>query len=233
MSEVLVCAEPETRHEAEAFVSKLGARPQMCSLRSFKQQHEKAHLLLVYLTGPEPSATLRSCLRQVAGNQKLQVLIYTHTHPSDDHQAAELGKIIGEYRPRKTHLCFDSDEVKAFFQVNIGLGGKEKKRTSLETFASLRQELDLTQVDMANALDVTTRTIQNWEKHGSGSERGMRDFRELYELASKYVGAHQITRWMDSPNDAFQKRTPREMIREGKTRDLILEFQRLQTGEPL
>ncbi len=86
---------------------------------------------------------------------------------------------------------------------------------------------------MANALDVTTRTVQNWEKHGSGSERQMRDFRELYELASKYLGAHQIAAWMDSPNDAFQKRTPRELIREGKTRDLILEFQRLQTGEPV
>jgi hypothetical protein len=38
---------------------------------------------------------------------------------------------------------------------------------------------------------------------------------------------------MDTPNEAFRKRTPRELIREGKTRDLILEFGRLQTGEPL
>ena len=232
MSDVLVCAEPETRDEAEAFVSKLGARPQVCSLRTFKLRHEKANLLLVYLKGPEPSATLRSCLRQVAGNQKLEVLVYTHTHPSDDHQAAELGKIIGEYRPRKTHICFDSDEVEQFFQVRVGVG-KENKRVFLETLAGLRQELDLTQVDVANAFDVTPRTVQNWEKHGSGSQRRMRDLRELYELASKYIGAHQIARWMDSPNDAFQKRTPREMIREGKTRDLILEFQRLATGEPL
>jgi DNA-binding XRE family transcriptional regulator len=233
MSDVLVCTEPETRDEAEAFVSKLGARPQVCSLRAFKHRHENAKLLLVYLKGPERSETLRSCLRQVAGNQRLQVLVYTHSHPSDDHQAAELGKIIGEYRPRKTHICFDSDEVKHFFQVKVGLGGKEKKRVFLETLAGLRQELDLTQVDVANALDVTTRTVQNWEKHGSGSQRRMRDLRELYDLASKYIGAHQIAAWMDSPNDAFQKRTPREMIREGKTRDLILEFQRLQTGEPL
>jgi DNA-binding XRE family transcriptional regulator len=233
MSDVLVCAEPETRDEAEAFVSRLGARPQVCSLRTFKQRHETAKLLLVYLKGPEPSSTLKSCLRQVADNHTLQVLVYTHTHPSDDHQAAELGKIIGEYRPRKTYICFDSDEVEHYFQITVGLGEKEKKRGFLETLAGLRKELYLTQVDVANALDVTTRTIQNWEKHGSGAQRRMRDLRELYELASKYIGAHQIAAWMDSRNDAFQKRTPREMIREGKTRDLILEFQRLQTGEPL
>jgi DNA-binding XRE family transcriptional regulator len=233
MSDILVCTEPETRDEAEAFVSKLGGQPQMCSMRTFKQWQEKAKLLLVYLKGPEPSSTLRSCLRQMANNHTLKVLVYTHTHPSDDHQAAELGKIIGEYRPRKTYLCFDSDEVEGFFPVKVGLHGKEKKRGWPETLVGLRQELDLTQVDVANALDVTTRTVQNWERHGSGSERRMRDLRELYELASKYIGAHQIAAWMDSPNDAFQKRTPREMIREGKTRDLILEFHRLQTGEPL
>jgi len=234
MSEVLVCAEPETRDEAEAFVvSKLGVRPQMHSLRAFKRPHEKAKLLLVYLTEPRASSTLRSCLRKVAGNQKLQVLVYTHSHPADDHQAAELGKLIGRYRPEKTYLCFDPEEVEEFLQVKIGLSGKERKRGFLETLAGLRQELDLTQVDVANAFDVTPRTVQNWEKHGSGSVRRMRDLRELYELASKYIGTHQIARWMDSPNDAFQKRTPREMIREGKTRDLILEFLRMQTGEPL
>src|SRR5215471_7877542 len=121
MSDIFVCTEPETRREAEAFVSKLGARPQMCSMRSFKKRREKAKLLLVYLKGPEPSATLRSCLRQVSGDRSLQVLVYTHTHPSDDHQAAELGKIIGQYRPRKTYICFDPSEVREFVHERIGL----------------------------------------------------------------------------------------------------------------
>jgi DNA-binding XRE family transcriptional regulator len=224
MSDILVCTEPEIRDEAEAFVSKLGVRPQICSVRSFKHWQEKAKLLLVYLKAPEPSETLRNCLREVSDNRSLQVLVYTHTHPSDDHQAVELGKIIGEYRPTKTYICFDSSEVEQFVHERIGLGRKRKKRTSLETFAGLRQELDLTRVDVANALDVTTRTVQNWEKYGTSTDRQTRDLRELYDLASNYIGAHQIPAWMDSPNDAFHKRTPREMIREGKTRDLILEI---------
>ena len=233
MSDILVCAEPETRDEAEAFVSNLVARPQVCSTRSFKRWQEKAKLLLVYLKGPEPSETLRTCLRQVSDNRSLQVLVYTHTHPSDDHQAAELGKIIGQYRPRKTYICFDPSEVREFVHERIGLRADKQTPTRVETLAGLRQELDLTQLDVANALDVTTRTVQNREKHGSGSGRRMRDLWELHELASRYIGQHQIAAWMDSPSDAFQKRTPREMIREGKTRDLILEFQRMQTGEPL
>jgi len=233
MSDILVCAEPETRKEAEELISKLGAHPRLCSVRSLKHREVKAKLLLVYLKGPEPSATLRNCLRQVSGNRSLQVLVYTRTHPSDDHQVVELGKIIGECRPVNTDIRFNFAEVEEFVHKRINRGGKEKKRNFLESLAALRQELDLTQQDVANALDVTTRTVQNWERHGRGSERQMRDLRELNDLASKYVGVQQISSWMDNPNEAFQKHTPREMIRQGKIRDLILEFQRLQTGEPL
>ncbi len=235
MSDVLVCADPEIREEATAFVSRLGARPQIYSTRALKEWHVKNKGIVIYLKGPEHSSSLRSCLRQVSHDHSSHVVVYTHTHPSSDHQAAELGKIVGECRPRRTYICFDSDEVQEIFHVRIGVGGKDKEkgRIPYETVGRLREELHLTQVDLAAALDVTTRTIQNWEKQGRTSERRLRDLKELYELASKYIGAHQVATWMDSPNDAFQKRTPREMIREGKMRDLILEFHRLQTGEPL
>jgi transcriptional regulator with XRE-family HTH domain len=235
MSDVLVCADPEIREEAAAFVSRLGARPQVYSTRALKSWHVKNKGIVIYLKGPEHSSTLRSCLRQVSNHHSIDVVVYTHTHPSDDHQAAELGKIVGECRPRRTYICFDSDEVQEIFQARIGVGGKEKEKqeTSHETVGRLREALHLTQVDLAAALDVTTRTIQNWEKHGRASERRLRDLKELHELVAKYIGVGQVAAWMDGANDAFQKRTPREMIREGKTRDLILEFHRLQTGERL
>ena len=109
MSDVLVCAEPETREEANQFVSKLGARPQIWSMRALKKRHEKVKGVLVYLKGTEPPATLRSCLRQVSKDSPLHVVVFSH--PSSDHQAAELGKIVGELRPRRTYICFDSEEV--------------------------------------------------------------------------------------------------------------------------
>jgi transcriptional regulator with XRE-family HTH domain len=230
MSTVLVCAEPETREEAAEFVSRLGAHPQICSIRNLKQRREKSHWMFVYLKGAEPSSTLRNYLRQVSKDSSLHVIVYTQ--PSDGHQTIELGRIIGEFRPRGTHICFYEGEVEKLFLARLGVTGKEKP-VLRDTPAALREDLDLTQVDLAAALDVTSRTVQNWEKHRRGPERRYRDLKELHALLSKYIGRGQVASWMDTPNEAFGKRTPRELIREGKTRDLILEFGRLQTGEPL
>lgn len=230
MPDVLVCAEPETREEAAQFVSKLGARPQVCSIHNLKQRREKGHWMLVYLKGAEPSVTLRTCLRQVSKDSSLHVIVYTH--PDDDHQTAELGRIIGEFRPRGTEICFYEGEVEKIFHARMGVVGREKP-VSRDTLAALRKDLDLTQVDLAAALDVTPRTVQNWEKHGRASERRYRDLKELHGLLSNYIESGHVASWMDSRNQAFQSRTPRELIRDGKTRDLILEFGRLRTGEPL
>jgi hypothetical protein len=56
---------------------------------------------------------------------------------------------------------------------------------------------------------------------------------ELQELVQGYIDPANISKWMDAPSEAFRGLTPRELIRQGKTRDLILEFRRMQTGEPL
>jgi transcriptional regulator with XRE-family HTH domain len=233
MSDVLVCAEPETREEATRFVSQWGARPQICSVNRLKRwrgKAEKTKVMFVYLMGTESRATLRSCLRHVSNYRRLDVVVYSH--PDSDHQAAELGKIVGELRPHRTYMCFADDEVEQFFQVRIGFVPAEN-RGPRQTFATLRRDLGLTQVDVAAALDVTPRTVQNWESRGRVPERRYRNLKELHDLLAKYIGRGEVAAWMDSPSDAFQKRTPRELIREGKTRDLILEFGRLQTGEPL
>lgn len=230
MPDVLVCAEPETREEAAQFVLKLGARPQVCSIHNLKHRREKGHWMLVYLKGAEPSVTLRTCLRQVSKDSSLHVIVYTH--PDDDHQTAELGRIIGEFRPRGTEICFYEGEVERIFHAQLGVVGREKP-VSRGALTALRKDLDLTQVDLAAALDVTPRTVQNWEKHGRRPKRRYRDLKELQGLLSNYIESGQVARWMDSRNHAFQNRTPRELIREGKARDLILEFERLRTGEPL
>ena len=233
MADVLVCAGPEIREEATRFVAKLGARPRICSvggLKRWREKKQKTDFLFVYLTRTEPSQTLRSCLRQVSKDRSLRVIVYTQ--PSDDHQTAELGRIIGELRPRGTEICFYEGEAEKLFLARTGVAGK-RKPDSRDTPAALREDLDLTQVDLAAALDVTPRTVQNWEKQGRGPERRYRDLQELHGLLAKYIGSDRVPGWMDSPNQAFQKRTPRELIREGKTRDLILEFGRLATGEPL
>jgi transcriptional regulator with XRE-family HTH domain len=200
-------------------------------MRVRKKSDEKAKGLLVYLGENEPPATLRSCLRQVSKDDPLPVIVFSY--PSSDHKAAELGKIVGELRPRHTYICFDVHELEQIFQVQMRVAIGERKQASTESLVSLREDLYLTQVDVAAAFDVTPRTVQNWESRGGASKRHYRDLKELHGLLSKYIESGQVATWMDSPNEAFGKRTPRDLIREGKTRDLILEFGRLQTGEPL
>jgi hypothetical protein len=63
--------------------------------------------------------------------------------------------------------------------------------------------------------------------------RKLRDLQELHELLHGSIEKANIPKWMDAPSEAFRGLTPRELIRQGKTRDLILEFRRMQTGEPL
>lgn len=237
MSEVIVCAEPETREEAARFVMRLGGRPHARSMRSSLKSLRKAKGLLVYLKGTEPSTTLRTCLKQISRDKTLHVVIYSlHTN---EHRAAELGRIVGQVRPQRTHICFDSEEVGEILHLRMGVGKSHAvlkapaDSGSRETVARLRKELKLTQVDLANSLGVTPRTVQNWETREVAPSRRLRDLKELHDLLMKYVESNQLSAWLDSPNEAFHGHTPRELIREGKTRDLILEFRRLQSGEPL
>jgi hypothetical protein len=61
----------------------------------------------------------------------------------------------------------------------------------------------------------------------------MRDLQELSELIARYVENDKIPAWMDGKNEAFGGLTPRELIRDGRMRELTLEFRRMQSGEPL
>jgi DNA-binding transcriptional regulator YiaG len=233
MSDVLICAEPDAREQASDLVSQLGARPQVWSKRILKNRSEKEKVkgVFVYVEGPGDFGILKSCLKQVPKQSSWHVVVYSL--PKTDHQTAELGKIVGEFRPRRTHICFDSQDVKKVFHVDMRIKFGKKQDSTDVSIAKLREDLGLTQVDVASALDVTARTVQNWESRGRASERKYRDLKQLHTLIQRNVENADIDKWMDTPNETFEKHTPRELIREGKTRDLILEFERLETGEPL
>jgi DNA-binding transcriptional regulator YiaG len=101
--------------------------------------------------------------------------------------------------------------------------------------ADARARLGLTQDEMASALNVTTRTLQNWERSigTSQMERKTKDLWELLGLMDDYVVAKEEGTWLSTPRPAFRNRSPAELIVDGKLRDLIVEFQRLREGQPL
>ena len=87
---------------------------------------------------------------------------------------------------------------------------------------------------MANALNVTMRTLQNWEGRLGTSQmpKKTQDLRELLGLMDDYVIAPKEREWLDIPLPAIQNRRPIDLITGGKLRDLIVEFLRLREGQP-
>jgi DNA-binding transcriptional regulator YiaG len=68
----------------------------------------------------------------------------------------------------------------------------------------VRKRLGLTQEQMASSLNVTTRTLQNWEKNIGTSQlkRKTGDLRELLALMDDYVVASQEKEWLETPREA-------------------------------
>lgn len=88
---------------------------------------------------------------------------------------------------------------------------------------------------MANALNVTARTLQNWEA-GQGTSQRYKKTRDLCELFSRmddYVVVPREKQWLSSPLEAFAGMTPQELIAASRTRALVLQFQRLHERQPV
>ena len=98
-----------------------------------------------------------------------------------------------------------------------------------------RRRLGLTQEELAVALRVSIRTVQDWESNVATSqlENETKDLWKLLNLMDDYVIANEEQNWLKSPNSALRNRTPQELIVEGNLRDLIVEFQRLREGQPI
>ena len=61
----------------------------------------------------------------------------------------------------------------------------------------LREHFGLTQTELAHALGVSLRTVQNWERDGvAGSPRQLRDLEELWTILKESITAIDITAWL-------------------------------------
>jgi transcriptional regulator with XRE-family HTH domain len=93
----------------------------------------------------------------------------------------------------------------------------------------------LTRAQLASAIDVSERTAHNWEagRVSQQQEVRLRDLAELKDALERYIAPDALQQWLISPNDTFADDAPRDWIIDGRTRDVLLEFRRMQLGEPV
>ena len=175
---------------------------------------------------------LRSLLRTLKPASPDVVIYYANRLAPEE--AAQLGKLVGETRPNHTSVVFEAKGAAASVLGHSQSSSPGNGNASSANRArQLRQHFGLTQTELAHALGVSLRTVQNWERAGvAGSPRQLRDLEELWTILKESIKGSDIPAWLRSERDAFAGQRPIEMLKEGKSRDIIVEFRRLQPGEP-
>ena len=228
MASVVVCAQPADWQQAGRFANRVLRGAEMRTIEELRRRVPLEPVLL-YLTQPDYDH-VRSLLEVLRLATPDVVIYYAgRPHPED---AVQLGRLVGETRPNRTSVVFEAKAAARVLQhygPRKEEGGPQRGRTR-----QLRESFGLTQTELAHALGVSLRTVQNWERAGeAGKPRRLRDLEELWSILKDSMKQSDIPAWLRSRNDALGGGRPIELLKEGKARDIIVEFRRLQAGEPV
>jgi DNA-binding XRE family transcriptional regulator len=232
MPEVVVCATSQDLDKAGQFARKLLTTVE---LRTFEEivRDIPSQPVLAYVTlrlihpDDDHVSSLLKAMEPSASN----LVIYCADHAAPE-QAARLGRLIGEFRPRHTEIVFRAEA--AMSALHMPHHGDQVHIPDDNRLRAMRERLGLTQLEMGRALGVSLRTIQNWEKEANpGRGHLLRDLEELIEILSDVLPQSAIPAWLRSENKSLGGKRPIDSILDGRTRDIINEFRRLQAGEPI
>jgi transcriptional regulator with XRE-family HTH domain len=231
--ELVVWAEKGALAEAKDAFSRFDASFRTIPSASAAKGIPTSKVSLFYLRDAEPKAEFESILKAFKGHKSSFVVLYTPHHSSDF--AFHMGKMVGKHSLDKADWAFNLRHVEQLLRARNVLAHRVYKSAERFDILAARKRLGLTQEQMANALNVTTRTLQNWESGLGTSQmpKKTQDLRELLGLMDDYVIAPKEREWLDTPLPAIQNRRPIDLIAGGKLRDLIVEFQRLREGQPV
>ena len=195
----------------------------------------KATVSVLYLSNPEQDTTIENALVALKNCRVSKLLVYTLCHSSDF--AFRVGTMVGCRKFTEAEWAFNWPHLRQLLKArNIQTHARHDGDESNDfALFEARQRLGLSQQQLAKALNVTARTLQNWEA-GNGTSQMAKRTRGLRELLSRmddYVAAPTEKEWLSSPLEAFARRSPRQLITEGRIRDLVIEFDRLREGQPV
>jgi transcriptional regulator with XRE-family HTH domain len=223
--DLLVLAEAPVKSAALRFARRLGAAPSAVEFEHLKPWPRNKRVL-VYLSGGEPTQEVKDVLRTVSRNRYEILVLYSVARAPET--AAKWGMLLGEVRPKHAHLFFDPGQVAKILDL------KPSAKPVID-IGMIRKQLALTQEQLSVALKVNPRTVQNWEAGVGLSqlEKRAADIAEFVDIMNDYVRREKQNDWLRTPNEAFGGQTPLELLMAGRVRDAIVEFRRLQAGQPM
>lgn len=239
LAQGLVIAPRAVLAEAQDVFTQIGANVETAPLEAVRKIEARAGsgktylFLALYVTHAFPRDQFSETLRRVKQFRNAHFLVYVAHHQLN--LAFTVGKTVGREWGESAEIASSVREAKQLLKSwDAAVADPPYSHGNTDLFDA-RKRLGLTQEQMASALNVTTRTLQNWERNVGTSqmERKTRDLWELLELMDDYVVAREEASWLSTPSSAFKNKRPIDLIIAGRIRDLIVEFQRLREGQPL
>jgi transcriptional regulator with XRE-family HTH domain len=218
----------EAKHLFSHFEAAVRPIPRTCR----SQDVTKSKISVVFLKQVEPKEGHVSFLECFKNPEVEFLLFYMPGHSSS--LAFKWGQMVGREYASKTDWAFNFQHLKQILRAKNVVRSEQDAPDEID-LAAVRKRLGLTQEQMARALKVAPRTIQNWESGVGTSQiaKKTEDLEELLQLMDEYIITPKEQEWLRTPAAALQNRTPIQVIVAGKMRDLIVEFMRLKEGQPV
>jgi transcriptional regulator with XRE-family HTH domain len=201
-----------------------------------KSRLDEIRVGVVYISHSNQDHAAAEGILKLLGDLKISTVFFYAPHHGADF-AFHVGTIVGKENFGEAKWAFNWPHLKQLLKSRNVLAHEQGKAKGAASFdlTETRTRLGLSQEELARALNVTSRTIQNWEAQKSTSQmmKKTRDLRELLTLMDDYVAAPKERSWLSSPLEAFRGRSPIELISAGRIRDLVIEFERLREGQPV
>ncbi|MBI1876171.1 MAG: helix-turn-helix transcriptional regulator [Acidobacteria bacterium] len=205
-------------------------------MRTVQDERFRGDRCLLYLSGHEDDEQLSKSLRALARGKRRAHTVVLFARKVDHRKVVDWARVAERVLPRHTEFCFSAPEVARVLKLRSRSGSRSGRHGTVRhvDVGVLRVALGLTQAQLAMAIGVSERTVQNWEagRVSVGTERRLRDLADLKEVLDRYIAPDAMQQWLISPSEAFLGDAPRDWIIDGRARDLLWEFRRMQVGEP-